>query len=62
MNTREEASSLVIETEAAAISEEVNAATETQVSHLEKVSGTMKQLIVEMSDLEKRVEQFKIEN
>ncbi|WP_440603062.1 hypothetical protein [Bacillus sp. GB_SG_008] len=62
MNTREEASSLVIETEAAAISEEVNAAAETQVSHLEKVSGTMKQLIVEMSDLEKRVEQFKIEN
>ncbi|WP_176524583.1 hypothetical protein [Bacillus sp. AFS018417] len=49
MNTREEASSLVIETE-------------TQVSHLEKVPGTMKQLTVEMSDLEKLVEQFKIEN
>ncbi|MGG0237222.1 hypothetical protein [Bacillus rhizoplanae] len=62
MNTREEASSFVIETEAAAVSEEVNAAKETQVSHLEKVSGTMKQLTVEMSDLEKLVEQFKIEN
>ncbi|MGG2094701.1 methyl-accepting chemotaxis protein [Bacillus sp. S13(2024)] len=47
--------------ESAAVSEEVNAATETQVSHLEQVSGTMKQLTVEMSDLEKLVEQFKIE-
>ncbi|CAG9612502.1 hypothetical protein BACCIP111899_01679 [Bacillus rhizoplanae] len=47
--------------ESAAVSEEVNAATETQVSHLEKVSGTMKQLTVEMSHLEKLVEQFKIE-
>ncbi|MEI4830078.1 methyl-accepting chemotaxis protein [Bacillus sp. FJAT-53711] len=47
--------------ESAAVSEEVNAATETQVSHLEQVSGTMKQLTVEMNDLEKLVEQFKIE-
>ncbi|MEH6888784.1 methyl-accepting chemotaxis protein [Bacillus sp. JJ864] len=47
--------------ESAAVSEEVNAATETQVAHLEKVSGTMKQLTVEMNDLEKVVEQFKID-
>lgn len=47
--------------ESAAVSEEVNAATETQVSHLEKVSGTMERLTVEMRDLEKLVEQFKIE-
>ncbi|MCM3736073.1 methyl-accepting chemotaxis protein [Bacillus cytotoxicus] len=46
--------------ESAAVSEEVNAATETQVAHLEKVSGTMKQLTVEMHDLEKVVEQFKV--
>ncbi|MFD3447416.1 methyl-accepting chemotaxis protein [Microbacteriaceae bacterium 4G12] len=47
--------------ESAAVSEEVSAATETQVTHLEKVSGTMTQLTVEMNDLEKVVEQFKIE-
>ena len=47
--------------ESAAVSEEVNAATETQVAHLEKVSGTMKQLTVEMNGLEKVVEQFKID-
>ncbi|HDX9589598.1 TPA: methyl-accepting chemotaxis protein [Bacillus pseudomycoides] len=47
--------------ESAAVSEEVNAATETQVAHLEKVSGTMKQLTVEMNDLEKVVEQFKVD-
>uniref|UniRef100_UPI0037BF2957 methyl-accepting chemotaxis protein n=1 Tax=Bacillus wiedmannii TaxID=1890302 RepID=UPI0037BF2957 len=47
--------------ESAAVSEEVNAATESQVSHLEKVAHTMESLTEHMRDLERLVEQFKIE-
>ncbi|WP_413541626.1 methyl-accepting chemotaxis protein [Bacillus cereus] len=47
--------------ESAAVSEEVNAATESQVNHLEKVAHTMENLTEHMSDLEKLVEQFKVE-
>ncbi|PGO24062.1 methyl-accepting chemotaxis protein [Bacillus cereus] len=47
--------------ESAAVSEEVNAATESQVNHLEKVAHTMESLTEHMRDLERLVEQFKIE-
>ena len=47
--------------ESAAVSEEVNAATESQVSHLEKVAHTMESLTEHMRDLERLVEQFKVE-
>ncbi|WP_395941148.1 methyl-accepting chemotaxis protein [Bacillus thuringiensis] len=47
--------------ESAAVSEEVNAATESQVNHLEKVAHTMESLTENMRDLERLVEQFKVE-
>ncbi|WP_374058812.1 methyl-accepting chemotaxis protein [Bacillus cereus group sp. N18] len=47
--------------ESAAVSEEVNAATESQVNHLEKVAHTMESLTEHMRDLERLVEQFKVE-
>ncbi|MGE6615683.1 methyl-accepting chemotaxis protein [Bacillus mycoides] len=47
--------------ESAAVSEEVNAATESQVNHLEKVAHTMESLTENMQDLERLVEQFKVE-
>ncbi|YAR62813.1 hypothetical protein ACUIAK_04025 [Bacillus cytotoxicus] len=47
--------------ESAAVSEEVNASTESQVAHLEKVSDTMRMLGEEMKGLEKLVAQFKVE-
>lgn len=47
--------------ESAAVSEEVNAATESQVNHLEKVAHTMESLTENMQDLEKLIEQFKVE-
>ncbi len=47
--------------ESATVSEEVNAATESQVNHLEKVAHTMESLTEHMRDLERLVEQFKIE-
>ncbi|WP_000946365.1 methyl-accepting chemotaxis protein [Bacillus thuringiensis] len=47
--------------ESAAVSEEVHAATESQVNHLEKVAHTMESLTEHMRDLERLVEQFKVE-
>lgn len=47
--------------EGAVVSEEVNATTDTQVSHLTEVSQTMRVLTEEMRALEKRVEQFRVE-
>ncbi|WP_377867216.1 methyl-accepting chemotaxis protein [Bacillus sp. R86525] len=47
--------------ESAAVSEEVNAATESQVNHLEKVAHTMESLTENMQDLERLVEQFKVD-
>ncbi|MFQ6571196.1 MULTISPECIES: methyl-accepting chemotaxis protein [Bacillus] len=47
--------------ESAAVSEEVHAATESQVNHLEKVAHTMESLTEHMKDLERLVEQFKVE-
>lgn len=47
--------------ESAAVSEEVHAATESQVNHLEKVAYTMESLTEHMRDLERLVEQFKVE-
>lgn len=47
--------------ESAAVSEEVHAATESQVDHLEKVAHTMESLTEHMRDLERLVEQFKVE-
>ncbi|MFT0560956.1 methyl-accepting chemotaxis protein [Bacillus cereus] len=47
--------------ESAAVSEEVHAATESQVNHLEKVTHTMESLTEHMRDLERLVEQFKVE-
>ncbi|MGN4542602.1 methyl-accepting chemotaxis protein [Bacillus cereus group sp. MYBK95-2] len=47
--------------ESAAVSEEVHAATESQVNHLEKVAHTMESLTEHMGDLERLVEQFKVE-
>ncbi|EJQ16159.1 methyl-accepting chemotaxis protein [Bacillus cereus] len=47
--------------ESAAVSEEVHAATESQVNHLEKVGHTMESLTEHMRDLERLVEQFKVE-
>nr|WP_242247726.1 methyl-accepting chemotaxis protein [Bacillus cereus group sp. BfR-BA-01523] len=47
--------------ESAAVSEEVNAATESQVNHLEKVAHTMESLTENMRDLERLIEQFKVE-
>ncbi|MEK0223532.1 hypothetical protein [Bacillus proteolyticus] len=44
-----------------AVSEEVNAATESQVNHLEKVAHTMESLTENMQDLERLVEQFKVD-
>ncbi len=47
--------------ESAAVSEEVHAATESQVNHLEKVAHMMESLTEHMRDLERLVEQFKVE-
>ncbi|MBG9512119.1 chemotaxis protein [Bacillus thuringiensis] len=47
--------------ESAAVSEEVHVATESQVNHLEKVAHTMESLTEHMRDLERLVEQFKVE-
>ena len=44
-----------------AVSEEVHVATESQVNHLEKVAHTMESLTEHMRDLERLVEQFKVE-
>ncbi|WP_368661348.1 methyl-accepting chemotaxis protein [Bacillus cereus] len=50
-----------ISTSVEKIVEEVHAATESQVNHLEKVAHTMESLTEHMRDLERLVEQFKVE-